>query len=420
MKVIEISIDGQELTVVNEKEIETVEKSLNYVKIQASFSQEWETLLKTMYFQNPKTGKIYSQLLSEDGSCIVPHEALDSKGYISFAVSGTQGEERITTTKGSFFNRSTVYGGEETDPTPSDIEQLKAYAQQAQMNAQTAQGIAEDIKEKAENGELTGMQGPPGEDYVLTEQDKQEIANEIDMALKTGRTPLDLSNTTVENFVKINDLDKNAGYDIISDGYLGFSFSSTLDKDLKFVRKGSILYIDYDYDIILLCGDGVYYSKFFGNTIWAENEILVSLTSQLQEAFESKADSDDVNKLISDAFPIGSIICFNDEADHSNHLGFNWERCLFGKVPVGYDSNDSDFNVVGKQLGEKNHTLTLEEMPAHTHESENGGSLVGSSHYPATAVSKSDDFHTTLSNGGNQPHNNIQPSEVVAFWKRVS
>ena len=40
---------------------------------------------------------------------------------------------------------------------------------------------------------------------------------------------------------------------------------------------------------------------------------------------------------------------------------------LKGRVPVGVDSNDSDFNTLGKTGGAKSVTLTKEQIPAHNH-----------------------------------------------------
>jgi microcystin-dependent protein len=40
---------------------------------------------------------------------------------------------------------------------------------------------------------------------------------------------------------------------------------------------------------------------------------------------------------------------------------------LKGKVPVGRNSADTQFDVLGETGGEKTHTITTSEMPAHTH-----------------------------------------------------
>lgn len=40
---------------------------------------------------------------------------------------------------------------------------------------------------------------------------------------------------------------------------------------------------------------------------------------------------------------------------------------LKGKIPVGYNSSDGDFDALGETGGAKTHTLTSDEMPSHTH-----------------------------------------------------
>ena len=40
---------------------------------------------------------------------------------------------------------------------------------------------------------------------------------------------------------------------------------------------------------------------------------------------------------------------------------------LKGKIPVGYNSSETEFNSLGKTGGAKTHTLTVQEMPSHTH-----------------------------------------------------
>lgn len=124
-------------------------------------------------------------------------------------------------------------------------------------------------------------------------------------------------------------------------------------------------------------------------------------------------------------FPIGQIVIKGDNADYSNWLGYTWERTAVGKVLVGYDSSDTDFNTIGKTGGEKTHTLTIAEMPSHKHEL----SLANYGNDSCSAVI----WETTnnggmykysgdmlQATGGNQPHNNLQPYQVVAYWKRIS
>lgn len=73
------------------------------------------------------------------------------------------------------------------------------------------------------------------------------------------------------------------------------------------------------------------------------------------------------NEILNLVYPIGrGFIDFTD-TDYSNYLGFTWERELVGMTAVGLDTTQTEFNSVGKIGGEKTHTLTVSEMPNHTH-----------------------------------------------------
>lgn len=106
-----------------------------------------------------------------------------------------------------------------------------------------------------------------------------------------------------------------------------------------------------------------------------------------------------------------------------------WELYGIGRVTVCIDPNDSNFNTIGKEIGESTHKLTIEEMPSHNHNFNSFSSDVGSTgRYvaPATWSSTSDDTkgirwtgNITLS-GGDQAHNNIQKSIVVYRWRRIA
>lgn len=65
--------------------------------------------------------------------------------------------------------------------------------------------------------------------------------------------------------------------------------------------------------------------------------------------------------------PIGSIEINVSGANPSTYIGGTWQLWGQGRVPVGVDTNDSDFNTVEKTGGEKEHTMTLEELVDHTH-----------------------------------------------------
>ena len=133
-----------------------------------------------------------------------------------------------------------------------------------------------------------------------------------------------------------------------------------------------------------------------------------------------------ISNIYNQIFPIGrGFIDFTD-TDYSNYLGFTWERELIGKAPVGIDSNDTDFNTIGKTGGEKAHILTTDETPElqiwagntrlhyRTGAYQSGSGLNGVGSWGSSADT------ALATNGDGQAHNNLQPYEVVAFWKRIA
>lgn len=147
---------------------------------------------------------------------------------------------------------------------------------------------------------------------------------------------------------------------------------------------------------------------------------------------------------VSDTLPIGAVVEW-----YANNIPNNWLVCngqavsrenyselfgiigtqygsgdgsttfnlpnLKGRVPVGLDPDDTDFNFLGKTGGEKKHILTIAEMPSHSH-------LGTPAFYRANSVTQAEEINAQTGRqgyseetGGNQAHNNLQPYLVSYF-----
>ena len=127
-------------------------------------------------------------------------------------------------------------------------------------------------------------------------------------------------------------------------------------------------------------------------------------------------------------YPVGSIYMSTVSTNPATLFGFGtWELWGKGKVPVGIDTEDTDFNTVEKTGGEKTHVLSESEMPSHYHrnplgELDDGNFSGGTSQLVVADSEKSTGFNSyqTTTKGGDQPHNNLQPYITCYMWKRTA
>jgi microcystin-dependent protein len=158
-----------------------------------------------------------------------------------------------------------------------------------------------------------------------------------------------------------------------------------------------------------------------------------------------------------DVMPIGFIYMSVLPTSPQSFFGGTWTRIGQGRVLVGQDSTQTEFDTAEETGGEKTHTITSGELPAHTHginhdhmpttadadgnhthvlerKSATGtstGVARGSASTQADGTTAAGGTHThnvdipaytgvSGSTGSGTPANNLQPYLVVYMWKRTA
>ena len=123
-------------------------------------------------------------------------------------------------------------------------------------------------------------------------------------------------------------------------------------------------------------------------------------------------------------YPVGSIyINAAVSTNPATLLGFGtWVAFGAGRVMVGIDSSDTDFDTAQETGGSKTVTLTTAQLPSHTHTATLMGNgedetqdlpAAGDSTNPSRTM-------TTSATGSGQAHDNVQPYIVVYMWRRTA
>lgn len=166
----------------------------------------------------------------------------------------------------------------------------------------------------------------------------------------------------------------------------------------------------------------------------------------------------DKTSILNLVYPVGSIYMSANNVSPQTFLGGTWVAWGAGRVPVGVNSSDTDFNTAEKTGGEKTHRLSVDEMPRHDHSGTNstvemqtihtrptGGRLehLGIRTYtvkydvneqtqeymvaPAGGQTLDVENGTVINsqygvcpNGSGVAHNNLQPYITCYMWKRTA
>ena len=114
-------------------------------------------------------------------------------------------------------------------------------------------------------------------------------------------------------------------------------------------------------------------------------------------------------------YPVGSIYMSYSHNDPSTMFGGTWVR-ITNRFLWGCDA-DGDIGVTG---GEKTHTLTVNEIPAHTHGAVYTGNATATKNLAWYSASGDKVAYEAISTGGGVAHNNMPPYIQVSIWRRTA
>ncbi|MCI6284502.1 hypothetical protein [Selenomonas sp.] len=129
-----------------------------------------------------------------------------------------------------------------------------------------------------------------------------------------------------------------------------------------------------------------------------------------------------IDAILSRIYPVGSIYLSVDSTSPESIFGGTWEPIPTGKMLLsagdGYDVESTG--------GEAEHTLTVDELPSHSHDmiikntNENG--RTDEANNSGSGSSGFENFATwhTKTTGGGKAHNNLPPYLAVYMWKRIA
>ena len=137
----------------------------------------------------------------------------------------------------------------------------------------------------------------------------------------------------------------------------------------------------------------------------------------------AKIDNSVILAVIDATYPVGSLYTNASVATNpATLLGVGtWTAFGAGRVIVGLNGADTDFDTIGETGGTKTETLNETQIPAHTHTNiEPDASVTFYEGGVAATAVPSGSASVSGSTGGGLPHNNVQPYVVCYMWKRTA
>lgn len=186
--------------------------------------------------------------------------------------------------------------------------------------------------------------------------------------------------------------------------------------------KGSALTHDeMDANLTHLGGDGTYVMP----TTDGDSGQVMSTNGEGQVSFTTLTG---VTATIANAYPVGSIYMNATNATNPGTLlGFGtWTAFGEGRVLIGIDSSDTDFDTAEETGGSKTHTLTEAQLPSHRHQvgsNDSGtgtGGAAGNMELVRDAGTGNGPAVNSSFTGSGDAHTIVQPYIIVYMWKRTA
>jgi len=165
-------------------------------------------------------------------------------------------------------------------------------------------------------------------------------------------------------------------------------------------------------------------------------------------------DASGILALLETVYPVGSVYTNKTVSTNPATLfGFGTWTAIAGRVVVGLDAGQTEFDTAGETGGAKTHTLTIAELAAHAHTGTTGGQSATHSHtrrtdgvqeysmkfvagssgfggggssfdipsaYTGNASADHSHSFTSANTGSGNAHNNLQPYVVCYVWERTA
>lgn len=141
-------------------------------------------------------------------------------------------------------------------------------------------------------------------------------------------------------------------------------------------------------------------------------------------------NAENMNKIVDLIYPIGAIYMSVNSASPNALFGGTWEQ-IQDKFLLAAGSTYNAGSTGGSAVHNHttgNHTLTVSEIPSHSHNFNSANDGSSTSTWAYTNTLRTSSKNTTDTTGGGQPHNhgntgqasNLPPYLSVYMWKRTA